>query len=70
MDGKKADMVFTDPPYGMFLDTDYSAMRSEKSMGNKSNKFNKVIGDSEDFNPNLVLIPMEYFDYCDEFFTR
>jgi site-specific DNA-methyltransferase (adenine-specific) len=24
MDGKKADMVFTDPPYGMNLETDYS----------------------------------------------
>ena len=70
MDGKKADMVFTDPPYWMFLDTDYSSMKNdEKSIG-KSNKFNKVIWDSEDFNPNLVLIPMEYFDYCDEFFTR
>src|SRR3990167_1664381 len=26
MDGKKADMVFTDPPYGMFLDADFSGM--------------------------------------------
>ena len=28
MQGKKADMVFTDPPYGMNLDTDYSGMPS------------------------------------------
>jgi DNA modification methylase len=26
MNGEKADMVFTDPPYGMKLDTDYSKM--------------------------------------------
>ena len=26
MDGAKADMVFTDPPYGMNLDTDFSGM--------------------------------------------
>lgn len=26
MDGQHADMVFTDPPYGMNLDTDYSSM--------------------------------------------
>ena len=26
MNGDKADMVFTDPPYGMFLDTDYDQM--------------------------------------------
>ena len=28
MDGVKADMVFTDPPYGMNLNTDYSDMKS------------------------------------------
>ena len=28
MDGQKADMVFTDPPYGMNLDTDFSSMHS------------------------------------------
>jgi len=31
MGGVKADMVFTDPPYGMDLDTDYSKMPSNKS---------------------------------------
>jgi len=32
MDGQKADMVFTDPPYGMNLDTDYSKIKgSEKN---------------------------------------
>lgn len=48
MDGKKADMVFTDPPYGMDLDTDYSKLPSTKKEGNKT--YSKVIGDSEQFN--------------------
>jgi ParB-like chromosome segregation protein Spo0J len=29
LDGQRPDMVFTDPPYGMFLDTDYSDMKSD-----------------------------------------
>jgi DNA modification methylase len=44
MDGNKADMVFTDPPYGMRLDTDYSKMGATKT------KYRQVIGDHEDFN--------------------
>ena len=30
MGGEKADMVFTDPPYGMRLNTDYADMNGEK----------------------------------------
>lgn len=42
MGGEKADMVFTDPPYGMNLDTDYKKMDN----GFRStNKFNRIIGD-------------------------
>jgi len=48
MDGKKADMVFTDPPYGMDLDTDYSQLPSTKKEGNKT--YSKVIGDDKQFN--------------------
>ncbi len=48
MDGKKADMVFTDPPYGMDLDTDYSKLPSTKKEGNKT--YSKVIGDNQQFN--------------------
>lgn len=48
MDGNKADMVFTDPPYGMNLDTDYSKLPSTKKEGNK--KYNKIIGDNQQFN--------------------
>lgn len=45
MDGKKADMVFTDPPYGMDLDTEYV-----KNETVKGNTYDKVIGDDRDFN--------------------
>ena len=48
MDGKKADMVFTDPPYGMNLDTDYSKMGSSKT------KYDKVIGDSGEFDISFI----------------
>ena len=50
MNGEKADMVFTDPPYGMNLDTDYSKMDNGIR---KSNKHKKVIGDDKEFNFNL-----------------
>jgi DNA modification methylase len=56
MNGEKADMVFTDPPYGMFLDTDYSEIKGSKkakiSGGGKS--YSKVIGDHNDFTPELI----------------
>ena len=58
MDGSKADMVFTDPPYGMNLDTDYSKMGSNKS-------YEKVIGDNVQFNASLLV---DYFSYSKEIF--
>lgn len=73
MDGKKADMVFTDPPYGMNLDTDFSQIKgSAKSIGFKGkllgNKYHKVIGDNEDFVPELITSVLNTFDYCKEIF--
>jgi len=65
MDGKKADMVFTDPPYGMNLDTDYSDM---KGFFGKSNKFEKVIGDNDDFTEELINTIFHNFGYCKEVF--
>ena len=61
MDGAKADMVFTDPPYGMDLDTDYSKMPSTKAEGNKN--YSRVIGDNKDYDPTFIL---ETFGYCNE----
>jgi DNA modification methylase len=53
MNGQKADMVFTDPPYGMKLDADFSsATPSLKIKG--GNKYRNVIGDHEDFSPELI----------------
>ena len=66
MDGEKADMVFTDPPYGMNLDTDYSSMKSKMFKGKTGGDYhNPIIGDDKQFNPTLVL---NYFDYCKEQF--
>ena len=67
MDWKLADVVYTDPPYWMFLDTDYSDM---KWFFWKSNKFDKVIWDNEDFKPELINTIFENFWYCKEIFTR
>ncbi len=59
MDGKKADMVFTDPPYGMHLDADWSAAKSRLDFAKEKNvlggkKHNNVIGDHADFSPDLI----------------
>lgn len=74
MDGQKADMVFTDPPYGMNLDTDYSGMKSRlgTSFGErklKGSSYNNVIGDHEDFEPKLIETIFDNFGYCQEIFT-
>jgi DNA modification methylase len=58
MDGEKADMVFTDPPYGMNLDTDYSKMPNGKT-------HKAVIGDDEQYDAAFLLA---IFAYCKEIF--
>ena len=69
MDGQKADMVFTDPPYGMFLNADYSDMGGKNSMTKKTgNKYDKVIGDHNDFTPELINTIFACFSYCKEIF--
>jgi len=69
MDGQKADMVFTDPPYGMFLDTNYDSMFSNDKGHNKTGKrFDSVIGDNDDFNPEFINIIFSAFSYCKEVF--
>ena len=65
MNGQKADMVLSDPPYGMFLDADYSSL----NWGNrKGKKYDNVIGDHEDFDPQLINTFFKHFDYCKEMF--
>lgn len=47
MNGETPDMVLTDPPYGMFLDTNYSGLKGGK-------QYKKVLGDADDFKPELI----------------
>jgi DNA modification methylase len=73
MDGHKANMVLTDPPYGMFLDTDFSTIKgSLKSAGRKNGtqgrKYDRVIGDHEDFKPELINTFFASFSDCSEMF--
>jgi ParB-like chromosome segregation protein Spo0J len=69
MQGQKADMVFTDPPYGMFLNTNYDSMFSnDKNHKKTGNRFDAVKGDHEDFNPEFINTIFATFDYCKEIF--
>lgn len=69
MDGEKVDMVFTDPPYGMFLDTAMSdTVRPKGEWSNKIKNYSNVIGDHDDFKPELITIIFDMFDYCKEIF--
>ena len=54
---KKIDIILTDPPYGMYLDTDFSNIIGKfdsKSVSNIGTKYNNIIGDNEDFKPELI----------------
>jgi DNA modification methylase len=69
MNGEKADMVYTDPPYGINLNTDHghlSGGHNQKIYNpnkNKGRKYSKIKGDSKDFDPSLLLSLK-----CDELF--
>lgn len=52
MDGKKADMVFTDPPYGIGL-TGKKNYGSAKR-GTKSEDYEKIIGDETEFDMTKI----------------
>jgi len=73
MNRQKADMVFTDPPYGMKLDADYSEMSNDstfaKEKGIKNGKkYNNVIGDHNDFSEELINTIFACFNDCKEIF--
>jgi DNA modification methylase len=74
MDGQKADMVFTDPPYGISLDTDYTRFGSTKSVKSltfcksKRYEYEKVIGDNDDFKSELITTIFAIFSNCKEIF--
>ena len=52
MDGKEADMVFTDPPYGMDYDPNMSdqLQNTKGKWKSKINNYDKVIGDDKPFD--------------------
>jgi DNA modification methylase len=49
MDGQKADIMVSDPPYGIDLDTDYS------KMGATTTKYEKIKGDDKEFDLTDVI---------------
>ncbi|KKM64639.1 hypothetical protein LCGC14_1499400, partial [marine sediment metagenome] len=61
MGGEKADMVFTDPPYGINLDTDFTWMKGFAP----AHSYKKVEGDDVEFDPSYWL---ELFVYVKEQF--
>ena len=65
MDGAKADMVFTDPPYGINLDTDKKSsmgigdvLPGRKALSERKS-YKKIEGDDKPYDPSSIL---EYFD--------
>lgn len=73
MGGEMADMVLSDPPYGMHLDTDFSSCKgSIGSIGRKNNtrgnKYERVLGDNDDFTEDLINTFFNCFPYCKEMF--
>ena len=68
MDGKKADMVFTDPPYGINLDTDNTKISGGWAgvvKGATNKKYSKVINDNIDYDATHIF---RDFDYVKEIF--
>lgn len=61
LQGDKVDMVFTDPPYGMFYCADWSS--------NGGRKYDQVVGDNDDFDCSLINCIFETFEDCKEIFV-
>lgn len=69
MNGDKADMVFTDPPYGMRLETDWDQSKIPlREWRGKKKDYKNVIGDHSDFSPELINTIFAAFNYADEIF--
>jgi DNA modification methylase len=68
MDGQKADMVFTDPPYGIAVATNYGEQLESKVTIHRPHRpknYRPVHGDSEEYDPTSVL---EFFKQTEEIF--
>lgn len=59
MNGQKADMVFTDPPYGIDWNTDYT--RFKGGLIPSENKYSKIQNDEKEFDPSFF---MAMYDKC------
>jgi len=57
MNGEKAQMVFTDPPYGIDWNTDYT--RFTGRVKPSENKYEKIANDAKDFDPSYWLANFE-----------
>ena len=64
MNGERADMVFTDPPYGIDVRTDFTKSFSGLDK-NRRGVFKKVEGDTVEFDPSHIL---EIFQDTEEMF--
>lgn len=55
MDGKRADMVFTDPPYGIDLDTNWDQSKiSLREWRGKKKYYKKIEGDNVDYVNDIL----------------
>lgn len=72
MNGEIANMVYTDPPYGMHLDTDYSKIKGSKNSKLSSKyagkKHRRVLGDHQDFSADLINSIFAMFSHVKEIF--
>lgn len=71
--GTQPELIYTDPPYGMFLDADYSDMKPssefiEQKGFKAGKKYDNVIGDHEDFNPAFITTIFEMYPKTKEVF--
>lgn len=70
MGEEKADMVFTDPPYGMDLDPEYDKMFETTGHKKTGKRFDKIKGDDIDFDPNPIFAieAKDYFIWGADYF--
>lgn len=72
LDGAKLDMVLTDPPYGINLDSSYAGMPNDWASHKYDNKFqDKVIGDDKKFDASwLVALAKEVFTFGADYYAN